>query len=133
MSNSFDVVPPQSDQDEELKKKKLWRNLFLLSLSVTLLLVGIFWLPIKAIQVNEFFNSPSVNLPKRGKLAQKNPADQSQETQSLSVNLQNVLPWRMVFINASSEKDWIYFSFSKGEVIGTYYGRFKGPSVRIMF
>ena len=53
------------------KKKKLWRNLFLLNLCVSLLLVSIFWLPSKLEQVANFLNSPSVNIPEEGKMVEK--------------------------------------------------------------
>ena len=54
-------VDPQA-----LKKRKLWRNLFLFSLCITFLLVGLFWVPIKMVQMENFVSAPSVNLPKKG-------------------------------------------------------------------
>lgn len=92
------------------KKKRLWRNLFLLNLCVSLLLVGVFWLPAKLIQMDDFLNSPSVNLPKKGEAAQSDaPAQASRAA--------NLLPVKTVTVNASSEKDWVYFDFSRGNVV----------------
>lgn len=52
--------------EQTLKKKKLWRSLFLLNLCISILLVGLYWVPIKMIQLESFADSPSVNLPKEG-------------------------------------------------------------------
>jgi hypothetical protein len=46
MNEPFGETKQQPDP-EIAKKKQLWRNLFLLNLCVSLLLVGIFWLPCK--------------------------------------------------------------------------------------
>jgi len=53
-------------EEQTLKKKKLWRNLFLLNLCISFLLIGLYWVPIKMVQLESFVDSPSVNLPKEG-------------------------------------------------------------------
>ncbi|MBT5985740.1 MAG: hypothetical protein HOG74_03980, partial [Nitrospina sp.] len=53
-------------EEQTLKKKKLWRNLFLLNLCISFLLIGLYWVPIKMVQLESFVGSPSVNLPKEG-------------------------------------------------------------------
>ena len=70
MNETFGEIKQQHDH-EIAKKKRLWRNLFLLNLCVSLFLVGIFWLPSKLEQVADFLNSPSVNIPEEGKMAKK--------------------------------------------------------------
>jgi heme-binding HmuY-like protein len=92
------------------KKKKLWRNLFLLNACVSVILVGIFWLPSKLMQMDDFLNSPSVNLPEEGKVAKSTaPAPK--------VTIANQIPSQIITVNASSEKDWAYFDFSRGSVV----------------
>ncbi|GJL79257.1 MAG: hypothetical protein NPINA01_22460 [Nitrospinaceae bacterium] len=92
------------------KKKKLWRNLFLLNLCISVLLIGIFWLPTKLVQMDDFLNAPSVNLPEEGKVAKSQPA--------IAVpSLENLIPSHIVTVNASSDKDWAYFDFSRGNVV----------------
>lgn len=92
------------------KKKKLWRNLFLLNACVSVILVGIFWLPSKLMQMDDFLNSPSVNLPEEGKVA-KSTAPVPK------VTIANQIPSQIITVNASSEKDWAYFDFSRGSVV----------------
>ncbi len=82
------------------KKKKLWRNIFLLNLCVSVLLVGFFWVPVKFVQMENFLNSPSVNLPQEGEAKKPNPAAVP------TPNLGTLLDGQTVTINASSEKDW---------------------------
>lgn len=93
------------------KKKKLWRNIFLLNLCVSVLLVGFFWVPVKFVQMENFLNSPSVNLPQEGEAKKPNPASVP------TPNLGTLLDGRTVTINASSEKDWAYFDFSRAAVV----------------
>ena len=105
-----------SDLNEEiaLANQKKWKRLFLSSLAVSIFLVGIFWLPLKAIEVNDFFNSPSVNLPKTGNIAQ----NKDDRAKPITVRLpKNVLMPKYVTINASSETDWVYFSLSQGRTL----------------
>ncbi len=109
MSESFGGMP-----DQEIdKKRKLWRNLFLLNLCVSLLLIGIFWLPSKLEQVANFLNSPSVNLPEEGKMAKK-PAEKVEPIPEVPSNL---LPTQVTTVNASSEKEYVYFDFSRGKPV----------------
>ena len=99
---------------ELVKKKKLWRNLFLLNLCISLLLVGIFWLPSKLKQVAEFLNSPSVNIPEEGKMIEK-PVDEVEPEPK--VKLTNLLATQVTTLNASSEKEYVYFDFSSGKPV----------------
>ncbi len=92
------------------KKRKMWRNLFLLNLCLSLLLIGIFWLPAKLIQMEDFWNSPSVNLPQKGEAVKPNNPPIAQKPA-------NLLDTQYVTVNASSEKDWTYFDFSRGSVV----------------
>ncbi len=92
------------------KKKKLWRNIFLLNLCVSLLLVGIFWLPAKLVQLENFLNSPSVTLPEAGKMASKS----EEKAEPAPASFANLLAARVTTVNASSEKDYVYFDFSRG-------------------
>jgi len=111
MNEPFDGTrQPDSEID---KKKKLWRNLFLLNLCVSLLLIGIFWLPSKLEQVGDFLDSPSVNLPEEGKMAQK-PVEEVLEPEPKVTNL---LSTQVTTINASSEKEYVYFDFSSGKPV----------------
>lgn len=109
MTESFGGMPsPGID-----KKRKLWRNLFLLNLCVSLLLVGIFWLPSKLEQVGNFLNSPSVNLPEEGKMAEK-PVEEVAPAPKVPSNLLTTL---VTTVNASSEKEYVYFDFSSGKPV----------------
>ena len=108
MSDMFD----SSGQDNlEQKKKRLWRNLFLLSLTVSIFMVGVFWLPIKAIEISQFVSQPSVNLPGEGNIKEA----PIQETEP--PRLTNMLRTRMALINASSEAKWVYFSLRENDVV----------------
>jgi len=111
MSESFDgnrAIDPEIS-----RKKKLWRNLFLLNLCISLLLVGIFWLPSKLEQVGEFLNSPSVNLPGEGEMAEK-PVE---EVEPAPKSPGNMLATQVTTVNASSEKEYVYFDFSSGKPV----------------
>jgi len=113
----LDTFPQKIDLDAAaaLKKKRLWRNIFLLNLCISIFLIGIFWVPLKVLEVGDFFASPSVNLPQKGqagKVPQNNPAP--------AVYVANMLRPRHVLINASSEDDWTYFDFSRGAVVDIY-------------
>ena len=47
MMNSFDnSTQSLHENSQELKKKKLWRNLFFLSLCISIFLIGVFWLTV---------------------------------------------------------------------------------------
>lgn len=112
MDNPLHTIPQKNSPEESvaaLKKKRLWRNVFLLNLCVTILLIGFFWLPPKIFEANEFFDSPSVNLPKTGELDTKIDREPSDADSA-----KNILGPRYVSINASSEKNWAYFDFSRG-------------------
>ncbi len=93
------------------KKKRLWRNIFLLNLCISVLLVGFFWVPVKFVQMEDFLDSPSVNLPQKGQAPKSNIAAVPIPSAG------NLLAAQIVMINASSEKDWAYFDFSRGAVV----------------
>jgi len=100
--------------EQTLKKKKLWRNLFLLSLCITLLLIGIFWLPVKLVQMEKFASSPSVNLTKKGV---SNAFNSIPDQPAENVVASDLLETKLTVVNASSEDNWVYFDFSRGEVV----------------
>ena len=106
MNSSFDNLP---DNDGD-KKRKLWRKLFLLNLCITLALVAAFWLPEKLVQLNNFLDSPSVDIPGKGKMA----GNESKKAEPAPVQPENLLNTRVVTVNASSEKEYVYFNFSHG-------------------
>ena len=101
-------------EERTLKKKKLWRNLFLLNLCISLLLIGFYWVPIKMVQLESFVDSPSVNLPKEGVVPISNTSSVQPAKSSTPSNL---LETKLTVINASSEKNWVYFDFSRGGVV----------------
>lgn len=98
---------------EAQRKKRLWRNLFLFNLCVSILLVGIFWLPLKLAQITEFMNSSSVNIPKETDVAE---AKESMAVEAHPKN-SNLMRPMGVLINASSDKEWAYFDFSRGRQV----------------
>ena len=104
-------------EGQALKKKKLWRNLFLLNLCISLLLIGLYWVPIKMIQLESFVDSPSVNLPKEGVVPISDNASAQPIKRSTPSNL---LETKLTVINASSEDSWVYFDFSRGEVVNIH-------------
>jgi hypothetical protein len=98
---------------ERLKKRKLWRNIFLLNLCVSFLLIGIFWLPAKLVDLDDFLGSPSVNVPGEGEMAQE--SDKKAEPEPASPS--NLMTTHVTTVNASSEKDFVYFDFSSGKAV----------------
>ena len=125
MSTSDPFEPPMHERElidpQAVKKKKLWRNLFLFSLCITFLLIGLFWVPIKMVQMESFVSSPSVNLPK--KVAIPDGGDASSDIlvapvgQLASLDL---LETKLKVINASSDENWVYFDFSRGGVVNIH-------------
>ncbi|MFQ5444087.1 MAG: HmuY family protein [Nitrospinales bacterium] len=99
-----------SAQHHALKKKKLWRNIFLLNFCLSILLIGVFWVPLKVMEMDQVLESPSVNLPQEGEVSAE--AEKSKPVEP-DVS-QNLLKTRHAVINASSDKDWTYFDFSRG-------------------
>jgi len=121
MSTSNPFLTPRGTEPinhQALKKRKLWRNLFLFSLCITFLLVGLFWVPIKMVQMESFVRSPSVNLPKKGAIPIKNSGILTQPTKRVAPS--DLLETKLKVINASSEEDWVYFDFSRGEVVNIH-------------
>jgi hypothetical protein len=111
MNEPFDSVA--DPVPERLEKRKLWRNIFLLNLCVSLLLVGIFWLPAKLVDLDDFLGSPSVNVPGEGEVAKD--ADKKAELAPASPS--NLMTTHITTVNASSEKDFVYFDFSSGKAV----------------
>ena len=121
MSTTNPFEPPihrtEPTDQQALQKRQLWRNLFLFSLCITFLLVGIFWVPIKIVQMESFVSSPSVNLPNGG-VPGKNSAISNISAQPvMRVAPSDLLGTKLKVINASSEENWVYFDFSRGDVV----------------
>lgn len=116
MNDQFDNSASENvDQEhipQEVKKKAMLKNVFFLNLCVTFLLIGIFWLPLKLENLEEFINSPSVNLPKEGEIKTTKA-----ELKKSIIRYKDMLPSIVTVINASSEKDWVYFDFSRGRTV----------------
>ncbi len=89
----------------------MWRNLFLLNLCISLVLMGLFWLPHKFVQLNDFLGSSSVE-PKR-----KAPSfmDVNEEAKPLAPS--HLKESRFAMVNATSEEQWTYFDFSRGKQV----------------
>ena len=87
------------------RKKKLWRNLFLFNLCVSILLIGIFWLPLKLATITNFMNSASVNVPKETDAAEA----KNSMVEEAPVHNSLLMQPMGALINASSDKDWAYF------------------------
>jgi len=100
-------------EEQTLKKKKLWKNLFLLNLCITFLLIGLYWVPVKMVQLENFVDSPSVNLPKEGVV----PISDTPAQPVIGSTPTNLLETKLTVINASSENNWVYFDFSRGKVV----------------
>jgi len=114
MSNLFDSFSGRDPQDlhpEVIKKKKMWRNLFIFNLCVSILLVGIFWVPLKFRQINNFLEAPSVNISAKGKFTQ------NQKNSKAASQPSNLLKTRSLVIDATSEDNWAYFDFSRGKQV----------------
>ena len=109
MNSSFDKSP-ESEGD---KKRQMWRKLFWLNLCVTLVLVGSFWLPEKLIKLQKFLDSPSVDVPEEGQIVQK---EKLQEDPA-PIQMGGLLNSRVTTVNASSEKEYVYFNLQRGKVV----------------
>jgi hypothetical protein len=114
MNDSFDSsskdVPAQLSP-EVRKKKKLWRNLFILNLCITIFLIGLYWLPIKLEQMGGFLDKPSM----KDKLT-TGPSRNSDAQAVATVN-PNLLPASTIVIDATNEEQWTYFDFSRGQQV----------------
>jgi hypothetical protein len=113
MNEPFNETSYPKPATEVAKKRNLWRNLFLLNLCISLLLVGVFWLPGKLVDLDNFLNSPSVNLPEEGQIAKKSD-EKAEPAPKSPANLKSTL---VTTVNASSEKDFVYFDFSSGKPV----------------
>ncbi len=113
MIEPFDGDAPREPGQEIDKRRKLWRNLFFLNLCISLLAIGVFWLPSKLTQLDNFLNSPSVNVPEEGQMAKKTDKEKEMEPESVT----NLLTTLVTTVNASSEKEYVYFDFSRGKPV----------------
>ncbi len=96
---------------EELKKKKLWRNLFVFNLCLSLLLIALFWIPVKVAEMNDENRNE----------AHKDSEPAQVETKPESPpQIRNMLETKVVTVNAASEKDWSYFDFSRSEQVNIF-------------
>lgn len=93
-----------------LKRKKLWRNLFVLNLCISLLLIAVFWIPVKFAEM-ERNNDPNADINK----AVETPKVDAKIAEPV-IN-PNMLAAKEVTLNASSEKEWAYFDFSRHEQV----------------
>tara|TARA_B100001123_G_C15260777_1_gene1006491 strand:- start:959 stop:1744 length:786 start_codon:yes stop_codon:yes gene_type:complete len=107
MNSSFDKLPG-SEGD---KKRQMWRKLFWLNLCITLVLVGSFWLPDKLIRLQKFLDSPSVDVPEEGQVAEK------EKEEPVTIQMGHLLNSRVTTVNASSEKEYVYFNLRSGKVV----------------
>lgn len=118
MSDSLETLPSSTpNSQEELKKKKLWRNLFVFNLCLSLLLIAVFWIPIKVAELDDSLNKSSIDLPKKGEVKQ---LEKSQAAVPPPAWVHNLLETKVTVINASSEKNWIYFDFSRNEQVNIF-------------
>ena len=115
MNDSFDSSskdPAPQLSPEAQKKKKLWKNLFFINLCITILLIGIYWLPVKVYQMGGFLDSPSM----KEKQAD-GPSRNFGGAQSVAAVNPNLLPTNTIVIDATSEEHWAHFDFSRGEQV----------------
>ena len=115
MNDSFDSSskdPAPQLSPEEKKKRKLWKNLFFLNLCITIVLIGVYWLPVKVYQMGGFLDSPSMKDKQTNGPSRNFGGAQAVE----AVNL-NLLPTNTIVIDATSEELWTYFDFSRGEQV----------------
>lgn len=114
MNDSFDSssknIPPQLSP-EARKKKKMWRNLFILNLCITIFLIGLYWLPIKLEQMGGFLDKPSM------KDKQTTGPSRAGDAQSVAAVNPNLLPTSTIVIDATNEEKWTYFDFSRGQQV----------------
>lgn len=115
MTDSFDSHSPDRHSGlspAEVKKKKLWRNLFILNLCVTIFLIGLFWLPVKLEQMGGFADSSSINQSNN----KGGPRGLPGATDVTAVN-PNLLPTSSIVIDATNEDKWTYFDFSRAKQV----------------
>ena len=118
MNDSFDSsskdTPPQLSP-EARKKKKLWRNLFIMNLCVTIFLIGLYWLPIKLEQMGGFLDSASMKEKQTG-----GPSRNFGGAQSVAGINPNLLPTSTIVIDATNEDQWTYFDFSRAKQVNIH-------------
>lgn len=108
--NNLDTFPETDKHtDEGLKRKKLWRNLFILNLCVTLLLIALFWIPIKVAEMERNNSGTDAAKPEETARLDKKSAEPT--------IIPDMLETREVLLNASSEKEWTYFDFSRSDQV----------------
>jgi len=114
MNDTFDSSSKDSPprlSPEALKKKKLWGNLFILNLCVTIFLIGLYWLPVKLEQMGGFLDKPSM------KDKQTDGPSRNGNAQSVAAMNPNLLPTNTIVIDATNEEQWTYFDFSRGKQV----------------
>ncbi len=103
------IAEPKNPEKE--KKRKMWRNLFILNLCISLVLMGLFWLPHKFVQVSEFLGSSSVE-PRRS-----SPGFMEEDQEVEPEQPSHIKESRFALVNATSEEKWTYFDFSRGKQV----------------
>ena len=68
------------------------------------------------VQLENFVDSPSVNLPKEGIV----PISDIPAQPLIGSTPTNLLETKLTVINASSENNWVYFDFSRGKVVNIH-------------
>ncbi|MGP0628129.1 HmuY family protein [Nitrospina sp. 32_T5] len=111
MSEPFNTPVQENEpvSPEARKKHKLWRNLFILNLCVTLLLIGIWWLPVKFAEINKTMDEPSMEATKK-----KGPANVGGTLKTEVIPESHLLKSRVVVVDARDEQTWRYYDFSRG-------------------
>lgn len=110
MSEPFETpIHHEGLSPEEKKKRKLWRNLFILNLCITLLLIGMWWLPLKLKEINQTMDKPSMEATKKS-----GPANVGGVLEEQTALDSKLLKSRVVVVDARDEQAWRYYDFSRG-------------------
>lgn len=91
------------------KKPKLWRNLFILNLCVTLLLIAVWWLPVKLAELNKTMDEPSMEATKK-----TGPDNMGRTLKTELAPDTKLLKSRVVVVDARDDQNWRYYDFSRG-------------------
>ena len=65
------------------------------------------------IRLQKFLDSPSVDVPEEGQIAVK----ERKEEEPVAMQIGNLLNSRVTTVNASSEKEYVYFNLQSGKVV----------------
>lgn len=115
MTEPFDTPHVHAEPEmgpDALRKKKMWRNFFILSLCITLVLMGIWWLPLKFAQINNFMTTSSMSAKKK-----KDGSAIMGQTQNSIAGNTNLITAKMFMVDARDEEHWSYFDFSRGKQV----------------